>query len=218
MPLTPEEARRTYDRLGSTLDRTERFEARAKSRGVQLLELAPGERVVELGVGTGRVAERLLALVGAEGRVIGLDLSKVMLGLARRRAEAAGLTGPLELHERDAAKTGLPGGAADALYTSYLLDLLPESAIRDVVREAHRVLRPGGRAVFVGMTPPRGLLARILIAIWSAVSAIAPRATGGCRPLLLEPFLREAGFVATRREAIEQAGFPSEVVLARKGG
>lgn len=216
MPLSANEARSYYDRLGATLDRAERFESRAKERGVELLAPAAGERIVELGVGTGRVTERLLAAVGDEGRVVGLDLSPKMLDLTLRRAEAAGREGSLELHERNIARTCLLDGTADALYTSYVLDLLEDERIVDVVRESYRILRPGGRAVFVGMTRPRGLAARCLMALWWFVTCFAPRSLGGCRPIEVGPYLEALGFVDIEREHVEQFGFPSEVVAARK--
>lgn len=216
MPLTGEEARRFYDRLGLALDRAERFESLAKARGIERLAPRAGERIVELGVGTGHVTERLLAAVGRSGRVVGIDIAPRMLEITRRRAEAAGLAAGLELVEAPASRVPLAEGWADGVYSSYLLDLLPEPEVREVLCEALRILRPGGRAVFVGMTRPVGLAARALMGVWRVVSALAPKLTGGCRALELLPFLVQAGFDVASRETIEQAGLPSEVLLARK--
>ena len=55
-------------------------------------QLAAGERVLDLGTGTGAVAARAAQLVGPQGLVVGVDISADMLGQARRRATAQGLT------------------------------------------------------------------------------------------------------------------------------
>ena len=55
-------------------------------------ELRPGERVLDLGTGTGAVAEQAARAVGPRGEVVGVDISAAMLALARRRAEELGLS------------------------------------------------------------------------------------------------------------------------------
>src|SRR4051812_9534912 len=52
-------------------------------------DLATGERVLDLGTGTGAVAERAAQLVGSEGHVVGMDISKQMLASARTRMAAS---------------------------------------------------------------------------------------------------------------------------------
>ncbi len=179
MPLAPDRARAAYDRMGNALDRMERFESRAKALGLEWLSPAAGERIVELGVGTGRMTLRLLEAVGTDGRVVGFDLSPKMLELTRARAAEAGVDSRLEGHAGSAEATGLPDASVDALYTSYVLDLLPESQIRAAAAEARRILRPGGRAVFVGMTPGRSVLSRSLMFLWGLAHALKPASVGG---------------------------------------
>ncbi len=179
MPLQEQEAKAEYQRIGNSLDRLERFESHAKALGLAWLAPAPGERVVELGVGTGRTTLPLLEAVGPEGRVWGVDLAPHMLERTRERAAAAGVGDRLTLVEASASATGLADGCADALYTSYVLDLFPEEQIDAAIREARRLVRPGARAVFVGMTPGRGVLARSLMMLWGLAHALNPRRVGG---------------------------------------
>lgn len=179
MPLAPDRVREAYDRMGNALDRMERFESRAKALGLEWLAPQPGESVVELGVGTGRTTVRLLDAVGPAGHVHGFDLSPKMLEITRGRARDGGFEARLDLHEASIEQTGLPDASADAVTSSYVLDLLPEAQIRAAIAEAKRILRPGGRALFVGMTPGRGVLARSLIFLWGLAHALRPVAVGG---------------------------------------
>lgn len=179
MPLSADQARATYERMSATLDRLERFEARAKALGLAWLALQPGEQVVELGVGTGGVTVRLLEQVGPVGRVDGIDIAVHLIDRTRARAEAAGLSAGLHLHRAPASATELPSAATDALFSSYLLDLLPAAEIDATLREAFRLLRPGGRAVFVGITPGCSWLGRTISFLWGTAHALRPVLTGG---------------------------------------
>ena len=106
--------------------------------------LAPGENVLDLGTGTGAVAERAAASVGPNGRVAAVDISPEMLALARQRASALGL-GNISLLEGRAERIPAADDSFDVvlacLSLMYVID-------RDAAaREIARVLRPGGRFV-----------------------------------------------------------------------
>ena len=106
--------------------------------------LQPGERVVDLGTGTGAVAERAAAIVGPDGRVVGVDISAEMLALARRRVEARGL-GNVTVREGQAESLPVEDAGFDAVLASlslmYVIDRVAAA------REIARVLRPGGRLI-----------------------------------------------------------------------
>jgi SAM-dependent methyltransferase len=106
--------------------------------------LAPGEEVLDLGSGTGAVAERAAAVVGPSGRVTGVDISPEMLALARQRAGVLGL-GNVSMLEGRAESIPADRAAFDVvlacLSMMYVID-------RDTAAgEIARVLRPGGRFV-----------------------------------------------------------------------
>src|SRR5262249_32839410 len=83
-----------------------------------------GMRVADLGGGVGMVAALLAALVGPEGRVVGIDSSGAQLDLARERLEAGGASAGLV--EASATDTGLPPESFDLVYCRFLLLHLPE--------------------------------------------------------------------------------------------
>jgi SAM-dependent methyltransferase len=85
-----------------------------------LRALAPvhGEHVIDIGCGCGETSVDLAARVGATGRVVGVDISKPMLGVARRRALPPGIA-RLEFREVDAQAGDLGRGIFDAAYSRF---------------------------------------------------------------------------------------------------
>lgn len=209
MGISHAAARRYYDRLAGAHDLAEWYEGRAKARALALLQVSLGQRVLNVGVGTGRDHRHLSDAVGPCGLALGLDLSRVMLTLTRKRTHAP-------VSQADAVRLPLADECFDRVFCAYVLDLLPESDFTTVLGELHRVLRPGGRVAFVclteGTTPP----SRLIIAVWKAIHAVNPLILGGCRPLRLAGLVRAAGFIDVKSETVVQLGVPSEMVTARR--
>ncbi len=201
------EARRIYDTLGAGLDRAARFESRARASALAALALAPGQRALQVGVGTGGDHLALARAVAPGGVAVGLDLSPVMLGLTRRRVAAP-------LCEGDAVALPFAARSFDRLFSAYLLDLLPAADLPRALAEFARVLRPTGRLALVSLTEGNSPAGRLFVALWKLRFRLAPRSLGGCRPLRLLPLVEQAGFAVERRVLITQRGFPSEVVVA----
>lgn len=109
------------------------------------LRLAPGDRVLELGCGTGEDSRALAELVAPDGTVVGIDASAAMIAAARQRTEGTGL--PVTFHVGDAMQLDLPTDSFDAVRCERLLIHVPDPAV--VLGEMVRVTRPGGRVVVV---------------------------------------------------------------------
>jgi arsenite methyltransferase len=105
-------------------------------------ELAPGETVVDLGSGAGFDTMLAAQMVGAEGQVIGIDMTPAMLNKARRNAELLGLD-HVELREGFLEELPVADATADIVISNGVINLCPDKA--SVLAEAFRVLKTGGR-------------------------------------------------------------------------
>jgi SAM-dependent methyltransferase len=107
-----------------------------------LIELQPGETVLDLGSGGGIDVLLSAKRVGPTGKAYGLDMTDDMLALARENKRQAGVEN-VEFLKGEIEKIPLPDGSVDAVISNCVINL---SADKDrVLREAFRVLKPGGR-------------------------------------------------------------------------
>lgn len=111
----------------------------AYQAGVAAMELRAGDRVLDAGCGTGRALPALRAAVGANGTVLGADLTPEMLAAAVRAGRAR--LAPLLL--ADVQRLPLPDAALDAVFAAGLLSHLADAGTG--LAELARVVRPGGR-------------------------------------------------------------------------
>ncbi|HZU40784.1 MAG TPA: arsenite methyltransferase [Solirubrobacteraceae bacterium] len=105
-------------------------------------DLHEGEVVLDLGSGAGTDVLISARRVGATGRAIGLDMTDEMLALARRNAAAAGV-GNVEFVKGYIEELPLPDASVDVVISNCVINLSGDK--RTAIREAARVLRPGGR-------------------------------------------------------------------------
>jgi arsenite methyltransferase len=105
--------------------------------------LLPGERVVDVGCGAGFDSLIAARMVGAEGGVVGVDMTPAMLAKAREGAVEAGHVNVTFL-EGYAEALPVPDGWADVVISNGVLNLIPDKAA--AFTEMLRVLKPGGRA------------------------------------------------------------------------
>lgn len=124
--------------------------AEAGRRLVDRLAVAPGERLLDAGCGSGTAA-RYAARAGAE--VTGLDLTPELLDAGRRRAEQEGLR--IEWREGDVEALPWPDAAFDVVISCFACMFAPRQEI--AAAELARVLRPGGRLGICAWTPDGGI-------------------------------------------------------------
>lgn len=106
-----------------------------------LRPLRRGERVVDIGSGAGFDSFVASGQVGAEGRVIGIDMTPEMVAKAKATATQLGV-GNVEFREGLAEAAPVENGSADVVISNGVFNLCPDK--RAVFAEVHRVLRPGG--------------------------------------------------------------------------
>lgn len=104
--------------------------------------IRPDETVVDLGCGAGADVCLAALLVGTGGKVVGIDLTPAMVQRARDNAALTGLQN-VEVHEADIVELPLPNACADVVISNGSINLSPSKPC--VLKEAYRVLKPGGR-------------------------------------------------------------------------
>ena len=184
----------------------------ALTRLLELAEVQDGMQVLEVAVGTGRLFEKLVAR-NQSGRNEGLDLSPDMLAHAHRRLERSNPKPCYQLLEGSAYKLPFESSSFDVLFNAFMLDMFPVEDYPRVLTEFGRVLKPEGKVAIAYFS--RG--SKRINHFWSWVAKHFPALLTGCRPVVLEPSLLQAGFRIVHHEQISQNTFPSTVVIAQKG-
>jgi SAM-dependent methyltransferase len=136
-----EERSRAVEAVYATADVVEQ-----RRRFLGLIDLQPGERVLDLGCGPGYLASEMAAAVGAAGFVRGVDISPSMLELASRRDHAEEAA-PVELTLGDVCSIDAPDGSFDVAVSTQVYEYVED--IPAALREVHRLLVPGGRVAIL---------------------------------------------------------------------
>lgn len=173
--------RRNYDRLARPYDFFDRWVAEPlagmsalREQTVATLELSPGNRVLDIGCGTGLNLSWLVDAVGPTGEVVALDYSQGMLDRAQRKVERAQWE-QVRLLRGDAAVLEGVGSDFDGVMSTWALGIVDD--LPSALRRAVDVLKPGGRLAVLDLhrTRARSGLRRHLV---DPVLHVFLRATG----------------------------------------
>jgi demethylmenaquinone methyltransferase/2-methoxy-6-polyprenyl-1,4-benzoquinol methylase len=215
VPIHPTKVQRLYNILSPFYDYLTYFEKRSMEKGLQVTEIRDGNRVLEVGFGTGQMMIKLATRVGKDGTMVGLDLSQRMLEKTRKRVKKHDLVSRINLQLGDARNLPYQDNIFDMVLTTYMLDLINTPDLTQVLTEFKRVLKPGGRVILVNMSRGEHWYSNMKLYEWFYRKA--PSLFGGCRPIMISPFLEELNFQNINREVILSGGIiPSEVVCADK--
>ncbi|HEV8722547.1 MAG TPA: methyltransferase domain-containing protein [Candidatus Binatia bacterium] len=197
----------SYDSVTAEFERfTDLLSTPLAARMLALAELAPAQRVLDVGTGTGVVALQTAAKIGVNGKILGIDLSDGMLAAARVKAARAGFAERVEFRQMDAEALAIEDRSFDRVLSLFALLHFPNPPV--ALREMFRVLRPGGKLVVaVGSGPP-----------WISLRGLAHRARR-LSELLLEfqgkRLFAPAFLNSLVEHHIPANGEPEETALAR---
>jgi ubiquinone/menaquinone biosynthesis C-methylase UbiE len=212
---TPEQLRAFYNRLGSGQDAQAFYEEPAIREMVKRGGFGGAHAVFEFGLGTGRLAEKLLGqYLPAYCLYQGVDFSPAMVEFSRQRLEPWGHQALVQC--TDGGVTLPVGeGTYDRFVATYVLEILTDGQINDLLREARRILTDDGVLCLVNLTFGEGPLTKLVSAAWQWVHRVRPLWVGGCRPIRLHQYLVDHGWRVLHHHPVTAFGITSEVMIAR---
>jgi phosphatidylethanolamine/phosphatidyl-N-methylethanolamine N-methyltransferase len=160
-------------------------------RALKRMQLLPGQRILEVGVGTGINA----TLYPRDCSIVGIDLSPSMLEKARQRCRRRD-AGHVRLLPMDAAALTFPDRSFDVVYAPYLISVVPDPV--KVALEMRRVCRPGGRIVILNHFRSRN---PVLSRLERAISPLT-KYVGFKADLDMPAFLAQAGLTPVSIEKV----------------
>ncbi len=208
-----EETRRYYNKIAKIYDvMAEHSEGPMREMGMRLLNVRPGEKILEIGFGTGHCVVDLARAAGPEGLVCGVDISDKMVEMAQEFVAAAGFKERVELKRGDGETLPYPDAMFDGLFTSFTLELFDTPDIPKFLAECKRVLKPGGRFAVVAVSKMGK--DGVIMKAYEWTHKHFPNLVD-CRPIYVKAALEAAGF-KVQRQQIETMWVPVEIVLAVK--
>lgn len=207
-PTETEKIKKAYTFLSKIYSSVNPLVKKVRARSIELASIQPDDRILEVAVGMGDSFLEFLKRVDSKNKVYGVDLTPAMLNKTRRLATEKGFSN-FDLKETDGRRLPFPDETFDVLYNSYVLNYIPLTDFPVVFGEFKRVLKKGGRLVSVNLSKKDDSLV-----FYERVYNLIPFAWGG-RPVLIEPYLKQAGFREVKREMLLHI-LPSEIVTALK--
>jgi SAM-dependent methyltransferase len=173
-------------------------------RMLELADIQPGSRVLDVATGVGEPAVTAAHRVGPSGHVIATDLSPQMIALGRERVAELGLHN-IDFREMDVEAPDLPEHSFDIVLSRFGLMYLPDPQV--ALQQMHQLLVPGGRLVAAVWGPPH----KVPFARWPMEVAMRVLQVPAPPPQMPGPFsladshrlmqlLTEAGFTAVQTE------------------
>jgi ubiquinone/menaquinone biosynthesis C-methylase UbiE len=205
-------ARTAYDRLSRWYDLLAgSSEKKFADIGLQELDVKAGEKILEIGFGTGGSLVSLVQLVGRTGKVHGVDLSPGMFRVAQSKLKKNGMLSRVELQCADAVHLPYSDNFFDAVFMSFVLELFDTPELPLVLHECKRVLRDDGRIGVVSLSKQKNLSVRLYEWFHMRFPAYVD-----CRPIFARETIERAGFQIMDLIQMVMWGLPVDIIVAQK--
>lgn len=211
VPCTEQDAAASYTRLSKWYDGlSHRSEGPHIAEGVRLLNVQPGERVLEVGFGTGHSLVALAEDTGPTGKVFGIDLSPGMIAVARAQIKQNPIAERVAALRGSARQLPYTDASFDAVFSSFMLDLIDTPDIPLVLGEMRRVLKASGRLGLVSLSKTP---ANVIVKVYERCHRWLPKVID-CRPIYLQHAVEAAGLRCAVQRTRSMWGLPVEIVIA----
>lgn len=214
MAQTPRQQRvqENYDRLSRWYDLMASSEYSWVLAGLKMLNIQPGEQVLEVGVGTGRGMLALASQAVIPGRLVGLDISSGMLQVAAHKINQKIPVGRIHLLQANMLQLPFLSSTFDVAWMSFTLELWDDLGMVCALHELRRVLRSAGRLGIVALeeVDPPGLMSRFYRWTHEHYPEIID-----CRAIPVERVLQQAGFEVNAVQQKKMWGLPVIGVVAQ---
>ena len=199
-----------YSRLAPWYDFLASSEKKFIRQGLELLDPQPGQRILEIGFGTGYAQERIIPLL-EDGFSAAVDLSPGMAYQAQKKLRLDGLLDRSGLTISDSLPLPYSSNSFDSIFSSFTLELFDTPQITILLEECRRVLKPGGRLVVVSLSKdqPLGSMGRLYEHFHNRFPTLAD-----CRPIPLCRLLEENDFKLRECENDRIWGIPVTVAAS----
>jgi len=198
-----------WNRLAASYRRQVWLERSSIGSLLDMIEPGPGDRLLDVGTGTGELLRALAERPLRPDRADGIDASQAML------RQVPPLPGGWTLQEGPGEALPFEDATFDLVTASWVLHILEPETRQKVISEVRRVLKPGGRFAAITIAPPQSWIARLLTGPARAAADRWPSAFIGLSPFDPEPELLQAGFTAINRKR-DFRGYPSLCLTARR--
>jgi ubiquinone/menaquinone biosynthesis C-methylase UbiE len=208
-----EETKAFYNKIAKVYDLlAERTEQPIRNASFEKLAAKPGERILEIGFGTGHNLARIARAVGTGGRVYGIDLAENMVAATHRTLEKAGLVDIADLRCGDAEQLPYQAESMDAVIMNFTLELFDTPDIALVLDEVYRVLRQEGRIVVAGISKEGKR--DFVVHAFEWTHRHFPNLMD-CRPIFISRALGDAGFLVVDVK-LDHMWVPVEIAVGVK--
>jgi ubiquinone/menaquinone biosynthesis C-methylase UbiE len=201
-----------YDRISRWYDHFEGWGERSICiEANKLMNIQSGEKILEVGSGTGANLLRIANTVNT-CEIVGLDLSNKMCQQAKIKTRKI-KDYPLDIVNGNAIHLPFPKNHFDVLYMLFTLEIIPIEYISFALRECRRVLKPNGRICVGAMSAEKTnhLMMRLYLALIHHFPEVVD-----CRPIDLETIMQNIGFKPLVNQIQLLLGLPVRILIANK--
>jgi ubiquinone/menaquinone biosynthesis C-methylase UbiE len=214
VPRTKQQARNYYSAISRFYDLLSGgAEERLRNDAIRRLGIRPGEKILEIGTGTGGGLMSMAHAAGPSGGAVGIDLAEGMLALARKRQRGSGIADRIALASADGSRLSFRSDVFDAVFMSFTLELFDTPEIPIVLAQCRRVLKTDGRLGIVGMAlaPDPNWMSKLYGAMHAAFPVWVD-----CRPIDSRSQVEAAGFTVVDASRESVFSLPVVILVARK--